>query len=267
MRRALVALTILAVSFSTQAHEFWLQAEPYSPAAGTSVRLTLWVGENFVGDQVAFAAGHAAALRRINAAATEDLLARAALKKPRGELRIDAAKPGTHLLVFDSQPTLITLSADKFHAYLHDEGLDEIVRQREAAGNATRPGRERYRRCVKALLRVGGQSDTTHSARTGQRLEIVPQNDPLATRAGAQFDFAITFDNRPVAGRLVKAWNKGNNQTMIIRANTDRSGHVSFNLPYAGTWMISLVHMIPTTDTADADWDSFWGNLTFEVAA
>lgn len=63
----------------------------------------------------------------------------------------------------------------------------------------------------------------------------------------------MLFDGQPVAGRLVKAWNK--------------QGKVALQLPYAGPWMVNLVHMIPASDSIEADWDSFWGSLKFEMAA
>jgi hypothetical protein len=31
--------------------------------------------------------------------------------------------------------------------------------------------------------------------------------------------------------------------------------------------MVSVVHMIPARGVANADWDSFWGNLTFALPA
>ena len=152
--RACVALLAVATSLVAGAHEFWLHAQPFAPPAGGSARLTLWVGENFAGDQVAFSAEHTAALRRYTQESSEDLLGRTQLTKARADIRLEVAKSGTHLLAFDSRPALITLAADKFHAYLHDEGLDAIVRQREAAGNAALLGRERYRRCARCFQPV-----------------------------------------------------------------------------------------------------------------
>ncbi len=262
---AALALAAMSVSLPGWAHEFWLWSEPFSPAVGASARLTLNVGEYFVGDLVGFGAQNAASMRRYAAGVNQDLSTRARSAVVRPDFRLDLPAAGTHLVAFDSNPTLITLAADKFHAYLHEEGLDAIVQQREDAKTAAMPGRERYRRCAKALLKVGGRSDATYAVRTGQRLEILPLADPLAKAAGEALEFALLFDGRPIVKRLVKAWHKRDGQTIVIRAHSDAAGKVVFNLPYAGPWMISVVHMIPAADTADADWDSFWGNLTFEV--
>ena len=261
-----LALLILGVSLPGTAHEFWLWSETFSPPVGASVRLTLNVGEYFVGDLAGFSAQSTASLRRYATGVDQDLSARARTATPRAEFRLELAHAGTHLVAYDGNPTQITLAADKFHAYLHDEGLDAIVQQREDAKTAGMPGRERYRRCVKTLLKVGGKSDATYAVRTAQRLEILPLSDPLATAVGGPLEFSLLFDGKPIANRLVKAWHKRDRQTVMIRAISNDAGKVVFNLPYAGPWMISIVHMIPATDTADADWDSYWGNLTFELA-
>jgi hypothetical protein len=268
--RAMLALFLLAAALPVAAHEFWLWAEPFALAAGGSSQLTLSqltlnVGEYFTGETIPFSATQTAALRHYAAGTSADLRSRIPADALLPELRMAFTQAGTQLVAYDSQPTGITLPAEKFHAYLHDEGLDGIIRRREATGKAQVPGRERYRRHVKALLNAGGRSDQTYAASTGQRLEIVPLADPYARKAGDVLGFRLLFDGKPLAGALAKAWHKRGEQTLIIRARTGFDGKVEFDLPYAGPWMVSVVHMIPAVGTTEADWDSFWGNLTFEL--
>ncbi len=265
--RAALAILGLLTSFSVAGHEFWLWPEPFSPAAGSSVRLSLRVGENFEGERIGFTAGNSVAFRHYALAQSQDLQDRLPRATALAEIMLTVPRAGAHLITYDSQPSQITLSADKFHAYLHDEGLDAIIKQREAAGTAGTPGREHYRRHVKTLLRVGGKTDATYALLTGQRLEIVPITDPLAGAAGKTLHFRLNFDGKPLVNALIKAWCKRGEQTVIIKTRTGEQGKFSLSLPYAGPWMISVVHMIPATDSADADWDSFWGNLTFELPA
>jgi hypothetical protein len=265
-RCALAALT-LVTSLSASAHEFWMLPQSFTPAAGASVGFTLTVGQDFVGEQIPFYAALVAGLRRYSMGGVQDLGNRIPATTVLPELVIPMTRAGTHLIAFDSHPSKITMTPDKFHAYLHDEGLDAIVKQREAAGTAGTPGRERFRRNVKTLLHVGGKSDATYAVRTGQRLEIVPLTDPLAKAAGGTVNFNVFFDDKPIAGTLVKAWHKQDGQTLIIKKFSAADGKVAFTLPYAGLWMISVVHMIPAVDTQEADWDSYWGNLTFELPA
>lgn len=261
----LAALCCLA-ALSAHAHEFWLEARPPLLAAPGVSELTLRVGENFDGELTPFVDERTAVLRHYTAGAVTDLAARLPRRTAVPVLAVPIAA-GTSLIAFDSQPITFSLSADKFHAYLHDEGLDHVIEQRKAAGKDAAPGRERYRRHVKALLRAGEASDGTYALRTGQRMEITPLSDPFAAAAGATLRLKLSFDGKPLSGVLVKAWHRHRDQAqlLIIRTRADAAGEVAFGLPYAGEWMVSAVHMLPAKGAANADWDSFWGNLTFTL--
>ena len=43
------------------------------------------------------------------------------------------------------------------------------------------------------------------------------------------------------------------------------SGRVRLRLPSHGRWLIKAVHMVPAGDAAQADWQSLWASLTFEI--
>ena len=269
-----LGLSLLAASAPVRAHEFWLEPVGKPLKAGASVELSLYVGEFFDGVLVGFSAPQTASLKHIgpSGTTTRDLMALVP-PQPVANLKLPLGTPGTHLIAFDSQPSQIELPAGQFHAYLHDEGLDFIKAQCEAAGTADKPGRERYRRHVKTLLAVGhaaGQdatpagSDKIHATRVGQRLELVPLNDPLRLAAGGALGLQLLFEGKPLQGALVKAWHKQSGQTLIIRAITTARGKVTFNLPYAGAWMVSVVHMVPA-GAKDIDWDSLWANLSFVI--
>lgn len=267
MRHLILAGLLLLLTLPTSAHEFWLQAQPYTPEAGASAAISLKVGENFEGDLTPFVDERTAALRHYVAGSVIDLMPSLPRRTAVPRLDLPMVGAGLHLIAFDSQPINIALPADKFHAYLHDEGLDHVIEQRTAGGKGAEPGRERYRRYVKTLLRAGGRSDGTYAVSTGQLLEITPLSDPYAATPGATLRFRLTFENRPLGGALVKGWHKHDGQLLIIKARTDASGEVALSLPYAGVWMVSVVHMTPARGVPGADWDSFWGNLTFSLPA
>lgn len=273
-----LALAVLFMSgLPAHAHEFWFTPVTAPLVAGDSASLTVRVGQYFEGDVLGFSAPQTVALRQYSASGVIDL--RQLLPRSSGvpALIVPLPAPGTHMVIFNSQPNFISLPAGTFHAYLHDEGLDFIKDQREAAGNAEKPGRERYRRFVKTLLRVGpgvdalpsaaANPDTTYLTRTGQRLEILPMTNPVAMAPGDTLGVRVEFEGKPLEGALLKAWHKRGGQTLIIRAKTAANGSASFDLPYAGPWMISVVHMIPAVGVKDIDWDSLWGNLSFSIPA
>ncbi len=267
---------LLALAPSLQAHEFWFAPVASVQTVGSNATLRLEVGEFFNGEPAGFSIPTTKALRHYTAKSEEDLRPFLPAQQRVAEVALALQTPGIHLLAYDSTPMRLTLSADKFHAYLHDEGLDFVKAQREQAGTAEQPGRERYRRHIKTLIAVGAQSktaqaqDLTWGQRTGQRLEMMPVRNPLSLAAGDVLPVRVVFDEKPLAGALVKAWHKHKDQLVMIRATTSAQGMVEFNLPYAGDWMVSVVHMIPAighgeVGAEEVDWDSFWGNLSFHM--
>ncbi len=275
IRFVILLVFALCIAISVRAHEFWLTPVTVPLVAGDSARLSLRVGEYFEGDLIGFAAAQTVDLRLYNAGGNIDLRTWLPRDVSVPSLLVPLPAPGANMVIFNSQPTTISLSADTFHAYLHEEGLDFIKTQREAAGVAATPGRERYRRFVKTLIRVAPipgavsaaaiKPDTTHSTPTGQRLEILPINNPLAMVPGDVLGVRVVFDGKPLKDALLKAWHRRGGQTLIIRAKTSADGSTSFDLPYAGPWMISVVHMVPATGVQDIEWDSSWSNLTFNL--
>jgi len=262
LARTLLAAWIVFCSPLAAAHEFWLRPASFFLPAGSTTTLGMFVGEHFEGDPVAVTPWHAAGVRVHGV----DERMRVAAQADPPVLHMRFMRTGTHVIAFDSAPSMSTLSADKFHAYLHEEGLDGVIRQRERDGTAATPGRERYRRNTKALVQVG-RADAAYAKRTGQRLEILPLDDPFSAAPGDMLRFRLLFDDKPLPQALVKAWHRKDGQTVVIRTRSDADGSIRLNLPYAGAWMLSTVHMIPAADAArdEADWDSFWGNLTFAL--
>ncbi len=254
-----------------QAHEFWFAPIAPPQGVGDTVTVRLEVGEFFNGGVAGMSIPTTRALRHFSAHEQEDLRPSLSPLALEAEVALEVDAPGNHLLSYDSTPQHIALPADKFHAYLHDEGLDFVKQARERAGTAGQPGRERYRRHIKTLFQVGAAADakkavdTTYATEVGQRLEIMPLRDPLLLAPGGDLPVKIVFDKKPLAGALVKAWHKHNGQLLLIRSTTSATGDVVLSLPYAGDWMVSVVHMVPAVGETDVDWDSFWGNLSFQM--
>lgn len=264
---------VCAFCLPVQAHEFWMSAQPFNPAANGTSELSLHVGEQFAGERLPFTQAYVAGLVRHACGARVDVLPSVPQELPTMGLPVRLACPGVHVWAMESHPAEVTLSADKFEAYLHAEGLDHIVQARKAAGQSAAAARERYQRHVKSIVvakqdrgsKNGGK--TALDVRTGQLLEIVPTASLLAPASAAARKFSVFFAGRPLANALVKAWHVQANQTTVLHARADAKGQVAFSLPYAGAWMVSTVHMTQSRDPGVFDWDSFWGNLTFYISA
>lgn len=112
---------------------------------------------------------------------------------------------------------------------------------------------------------MGGKDDATFGVRTGQTLEIVPLVHPQQLKRDRALTLEILFKGMPLQGALVKVWNHRGQQLNVLRTRTDAAGKSTTTLPWGGVWMVSVVHMVPSTDDQGSDWDSHWGNLTFEL--
>lgn len=263
MRKFALLALLLGGLAPLGAHECWLQPSTFAPAAGDNVRLSLQIGMEFRGEARPFNPARVAALRHFSSSGVADWTG-AVTAAP--DFPAAFATPGTHVVTYDSQPSFIELDGEKFLEYLREEGLDHVVAERAKAGETARPGRERYQRCVKTIVQAGGQADASYAVVTGQRLELVPVEDPAALRPGAPLRVRVLFAGQPLAGAKVRAWHRQGDKLTTLDAHTEADGTAIFTLPLAGEWMFSTVRMARVTGDAKADWESHWGNLTFAIA-
>jgi uncharacterized GH25 family protein len=149
------------------------------------------------------------------------------------------------------------MPADKFNQYLQEEGLDRIPRQ------SASPVHEQFSRCAKSLA-VAGPADAAHSDRLlGFTLELLAEKNPYSLRPGEDLPVRLFYENRPIAGTLVVAFNR-QNPLQKQSARTDAQGRVRFRLAQPGLWLVKAVHMTPAPAPAKTGWASYWASLTFE---
>ena len=110
---------------------------------GDAVVIRLHVGENFKSDEEKpFQKKQTVRLQLFANGAETDLAAkREDEAKPLAT--ITAKKAGTALVALERSPRTIELTAEKFNAYLKEEGLDAILEARKKSGDDGKPGKER----------------------------------------------------------------------------------------------------------------------------
>ncbi len=99
---------------------------------------------------------------------------------------------------------------------------------------------------------------------TGLRMEIVPQASPHALRRGATLRVVVLFEGEPLPDVTVVGGRAGT-PAHRVRAVTDSNGGASVLLEEAGRWYLRALHVIRLQDDPQADWESFWTTITFEV--
>lgn len=258
--RALVAAAAGLLAATAQAHDFWIEPSSFTPSPGQLLGVRFRVGERLAGEPVVRpAAGfHQFSIDR---GLQRQAVGGRAGSDPAGLLRV--AGSGLQVIVYHGQPIAIELPADKFTPYLKEEGLEAVIEHRRAAGRSDAPGRERYARSAKALLQVGDADDSTDRAQ-GLPLELVAERNPYRLRIGDELPVQLLHRQQPLAGALVVAMNKLRPSEAQAQRSDDQ-GRVRFRLDGPGMWLIKAVHMVESAEPAEADWDSLWASLTFEL--
>jgi uncharacterized GH25 family protein len=255
----------LVVAGPAHAHDYWLTASPFHAQPGEEITVRLFVGEGLTPEaERPFRQKETRRLQVFNDRDARDLTP-LAVEEQTPLVRLSSRRSGGHVIALDRDSRLITLEADKFNAYLAEEGLEAILAQRRRLGEADRPGRERYSRYLKCLVQVGDLRDDTATKVFGQKLELVPLVDPATLRRGDTLRLRVLFEGKPLAGVRVFAEGRDEKWAFLRSVLTNPDGLAEFRLEASGMWLVRLVHMRRAAGDAETDWESFWGALTFAI--
>jgi hypothetical protein len=223
------------------AHDLYLMPQSFRPAPGQPLTIAIHKGDNF---PVSMTMPNAA---RIVA--------------PR---LLTAPGPGAIVAALNTKPNFIELEASKFGSYLKHEGLDHVIAWRAAHQESAVPGRERYSKYVKSLLR---SSLAGEFRKANFLIEIVPLADPYALPPGARLPIQVLVRNQPAPGLQIEAATldpRGHARRTIV-GRTDAEGKLGVSLEGKGTWKLHAVYMERCQEPSAADWESFWASLTFAI--
>lgn len=254
------------------AHEFWLQPARFRLLPGETVPVRPLRGENLRGEPWGNRTDKILRFVRygpVPADSTDLTPAPGASPADTFRTAVAFARPGTHLVVLRSNPSFIELSADKFTAYLREEGLEYALRRRQERAQQTLPGREAYRRCAKALVQVGPipAADTAYRRVLGLPFELVPEQNPYRLGPGAALTLRVLRAGQPARGALVQVWQQqlAGQAPTHFATHANQSGRVLLRLFGPGPYLVAAVDMAdaPAALRARADWLSTWASLTF----
>lgn len=256
--------SLLALAAPAQAHDFWIEPSTFRPSTGEDFNVALRVGEHFRGEPVP---RDGKKIRRFFVVSTlgEAPVPGLPGTDPAGFAKVDT--PGVAAIGYRSERSAITIEPEKFEKYLADEGLDDPLKERAKKGDRAKPGREVYSRSVKSVVMVG-QRVREFDRRLGLTFEVLIESDPAKWKADATgtapMEFRLLYDDKPLSGALVKAISR-DDPDKTISARSGKNGAVVLRLPRRGVWLIEAVHMTPAPKDVDADWESVWTSLTFEI--
>ena len=243
------------------AHDMWIEPATFAPQSGQIVAVRLRVGQDMLGDPLPRSS------QLINQFIIDDGAGRNPLVgreggDPAGFWRV--ANSGLQVIGYFSNPSSVALEAEKFNAYLKDEGLDKIAALRASRKETGSVAKEMFSRCAKSLVASGDSAASQTDRVLGFTLELVAERNPYAMHHGEDLPVRLIYRNKPLAGALVVAMNRLN-PSQKITARSDANGRVRLHLASDGMWLVKAVHMIPAEPGGKADWASYWASLTFEM--
>lgn len=259
----LALLGLLATTLGARhacAHDFWIEPTNFRPGVGSGVTVPIYVGQDFKGESVIY---------------LPDLFERYVYVAPKGEKpvpglpgddagRIPAVEAGLTVVGYRSIRDRVAFDTpEEFATYLEKEGMERILVSEKRRADR-RPISEIYSRAAKSLIYAGPVREGPADRPLGFRMELIAERNPYALRPGESFPVRLVYENRPLEGALVVAFTK-DRPLEKLRARTDKQGRVRFVLDKPGVWLVTSVHMVPAPSRSEADWESIWASLTFEL--
>jgi uncharacterized GH25 family protein len=262
MKKYLVTIFSVFIIASLAAHEFWLQPDKFMIQPKQDVNINFLVGENFDGENWYGNKEKINSLILNTQKSTKNIAS--LFGNTKGDsLKLKITEEGTAMVLFNSNNSFISLDAEKFNAYLKEDGLQEAIDFRNTNGQNDSAGTELYQRSVKTILQAGKKRTENILKQTSLPLDIVPMQNPYAFAGNDSMHVRIFFKQQLLKEHLVKIWHRLNDKTTYTEAITDSNGEVAFENMLMGRWMVSTVKMIHTESEPKADWQSFWASCTW----
>ena len=182
-------------------------------------------------------------------------------------IRVRTGAAGTYVIGVSTRPRAFELAAKDFNQYLAEDGIPDVLAARRKGGEMEKPARERYGKHVKALLQVGATPGEGWATELGYPAEIVPLANPYALRRGASLRVRTLVDGKPAANQYVLYGGRTPAGGRIAQRSTrsDAEGIATIPLAHTGVWYIKFINMVRLDGDAEADYESKWATLTFEV--
>jgi hypothetical protein len=99
--------------------------------------------------------------------------------------------------------------------------------------------------------------------RSSLPLDLVPLSHPYLMTGPDTLAVRIFFKNQEAPGLKVRIWKRLAGQVTVTDQLSDSSGTIRFAVQPEGEWMVSCVQMVRLANDSKAQWQSYWGSLTW----
>jgi len=259
-----IAAAMATIATSVQSHEYWLDPVQSYFSVGEVVKVDLRNGENFAGTAYPYEPDR---LKRAELISNQVRIPVAGRLGDYPALQVKVSDPGLHLIRLDTQSRVLKYdSFDKFEEFLAEHALHAFAEKHSDRDLAKAQVSERYYRYCKLLFPVSSTSaDSQHLPvalqAQGQRLELVPENDPFDAD---RLVLTLLLEGLPLADRQVVLHHRDKaRHSRKVLAVSDENGQVSFDIALIGDYLINSVWLLEPLD-GSVHWESLWASLVFE---
>lgn len=252
---------VIALATPVSAHDTWLIPDQFNVAPKSTVTLDMTSGMEFPKLDVGPKPERVESAKCRLAGKTFDITNKLAAPNSL-QFKAELADVGVATFWVKLPPRAIELTPDQVKEYLDEVDAPEALRKQWAEMKEQR-WRESYTKHPKTFARVGQpESDRSWTEPVAMFLEIVPEKDPTALKAGDDFPVRVLKGGAPFAGFSLNAVSAG--ETKGETRKTDSNGRVTFRLGRDGRWLLRGTD-IRKSSQPDTDWESDFATLTMEA--
>lgn len=263
MKKKILACLVTLVAINIFGHEFWIQPDKFIYKRTEPINIKFLVGENFDGDNWTGNKDKVNSLRLYFADVSDKNLDDNLSNNNGDSLQLAMIDEGTVMMTLNTKNSFIDLEAEKFNEYLEKDGLTEAKEYRQKNGDTIKNGLENYQRSVKTIFQVGERFTNVYKQKTDLPLDIIPTEHPYKVAKDGNFKLKVFFLGEKLKNSKVKVWHKLDNKVSQQDYITDDEGEIKFFLSGEGEWMVSCVKMVRLQNDPQAEWQSYWGSLTW----
>lgn len=187
-------------------------------------------------------------------------------------IKVFAEKEGTGLGGVAAHPDFIALPAEMFANYLEHEGMVDALAEFKA-NNKLGTIRERYTKHAKGIFQVGKLLTDDYKQKLDYKAEIVIDQNPGKVKVGDEMSFQVLFDGKPLKSQLVYVSHAKKTAApdaavpafSLYAVRTDEAGRGKFKITVKDKWYLQMIHMQKLHNDEDADYESNWATLNFEI--
>ena len=235
-RTVLFLLALVSLAGVSAAHETWILPASMRIRAGQPVALSLTSGMAFPADDFAIQPARVVRAQARLGGKIEQL--------PKPQLQSMALRylwtprtAGVATVAIELGPRTLELEPNLIGEYFDDiNASDAVIAQWDSIPEPKR-WRESYVKHASSFIRVGSPArDASWASPLGLGLEIVPETDPTALVAGANFRVRVMRRGVPLKGFSIGVRREG--EPTSNNVPTDKNGRAWIQLPRAGRWIL-----------------------------